>query len=154
MSQCAHLFSRIDAIAAEYIPFLVDICRIESPSDYKEGVDRVARYFVEKAQARGWKTEVLEQPVASNAVCITLNPDAPGKPVVFSGHMDTVHPLPGLFGHPRRQLPQHPGMGLPPRPGPIRQVPGRRGLLSVKKPCVSFETHGFFMWSSPFSPRS
>lgn len=44
MSQCADLFARI-----------------ESPSDYKEGVDRVAGYFVEKAQARGWKTEVLEQ---------------------------------------------------------------------------------------------
>ena len=97
MPQCTELFARIDTISTQYIDFLVDICRMESPSDYKEGVDRVGRYFVEKAQARGWETEVLEHPVSGNAVCITMNPDAPGKPVVFSGHMDTVHPV-GFFG--------------------------------------------------------
>lgn len=97
MGVCSELFQRIDGLEEEYLDFLVDICRIESPSEHKPGVDAVAEYFVEKARARGWKTEVLEQPVSGNAVCITMNPDVQAQSVVFSGHMDTVHPV-GFFG--------------------------------------------------------
>ena len=40
---------------------------------------------------------MLEQPVSGDCVCITLNPEVQARPVVFSGHMDTVHPV-GFFG--------------------------------------------------------
>jgi len=41
----------------------------------------------------------MEHPVAGNAVCITMNPDAKAAPISFSAHMDTVHPI-GSFGTP------------------------------------------------------
>ena len=88
---------RIDQLEQEYIRFWIEICKLESPSDYKPGVDAVGRYFTEKALDRGWKVDVLDQPVSGNGVCITMNPDRTGQPIVLSGHMDTVHPV-GSFG--------------------------------------------------------
>ncbi|MBQ8189797.1 MAG: M20/M25/M40 family metallo-hydrolase, partial [Lachnospiraceae bacterium] len=95
--KCTDLFARIDALEKKYIDFLIDVCKIESPTEYKEGVDRVGRYFIEKAKALGCKIEVLKQPVSGDCVCITLNPEVQAHPVVFSAHMDTVHPV-GFFG--------------------------------------------------------
>ena len=93
------LFDRIDELQQEYVQFWTDICNIESPTDYKAGVDAVGAYIAEKAAARGWRIETHHEEVSGDALCITMNPDAPGKPVCFSGHMDTVHPV-GLFGTP------------------------------------------------------
>lgn len=95
--KCEDLFARIDELEKEYINFWIDVCKIESPTEYKEGVDRVGRYFMEKAAARGWKIEVQKQPVSGDCICITMNPEVEARPVVFSGHMDTVHPI-GFFG--------------------------------------------------------
>lgn len=94
---CGDLFAKIDELEKEYINFWMDVCKIESPTEYKEGVDRVGRYFMEKAKARGWKIEVQRQPVSGDCICITMNPESEARPVVFSGHMDTVHPI-GFFG--------------------------------------------------------
>lgn len=91
------LFNKLDLLEKKYIQFWVDVCKIESPTGYKEGVDRVGQYFIEKAEAYGWKVEVLKQPVSGDCVCITMNPEAKERPVVFSSHMDTVHPV-GFFG--------------------------------------------------------
>lgn len=88
---------RLKELEDEYIEFLTDICRIESPTEYKEGVDAVGRYFIDKAKARGWRIDVQSQPVSGDCVCITMNPDAKGAPICFSGHMDTVHPI-GSYG--------------------------------------------------------
>ena len=57
---CKKLFERSGELEKEYIQFLIDVCKIESPTKYKEGVDRVGEYFIEKAKARNWKVEVLE----------------------------------------------------------------------------------------------
>ena len=97
--QCEKLFARIDELQEQYIQFWMDIINIESPTDYKPGVDAVGRYFIDRAVKRGWKVEVHHEDVSGDAICITMNPDAKGKPVVFSGHMDTVQPR-GLFGTP------------------------------------------------------
>jgi len=93
------IFDKLYSLENEYIDFLVDICNIESPSDYKKGVDAVGEYICEKARKLGWKVEIQEQKVSGNCICITMNPEIDAKPIVFSGHMDTVHPL-GLFGEP------------------------------------------------------
>ena len=95
--QCKKLFQRIEELEKEYIDFWVDICNIESPTEYKEGVDRVGAFIMEKALKRGWEIEVQEQPVSGNCICITMNPLATAQSVCFSGHMDTVHPV-GSFG--------------------------------------------------------
>ncbi|MBE6580683.1 MAG: M20 family metallopeptidase [Ruminococcaceae bacterium] len=91
--KCQQLFSVIDRIKAPYTDMLADVCRIESPTDNKEGVDRVGQYFIRAAEQRGWKVEVCRQNVSGDAVCITINPDAKGAPVAISAHMDTVFPV-------------------------------------------------------------
>ena len=93
------VFETIDALDAEFRQVWADVVAIESPTVYKEGVDAVGAYFIKRAEANGWKVEVLEQPVSGNAVCLTMNPDAKGAPVALSGHMDTVHAV-GFFGNP------------------------------------------------------
>lgn len=93
------LFSVIDEMNEQYCAVLEDVCNIQSPTDHKAGVDATAQYFVQMATERGWRVETMECERAGNPVCITINPDADGVPVVFSGHLDTVHPV-GLFGTP------------------------------------------------------
>lgn len=97
------LFMRIDELLNTYIRLWEDVCNIESPTEYKPGVDAVCNCFVDMAKARGWHARVLELETAGNAACITMNPEADAPAVVFSGHMDTVHPV-GSFGTPAVHL--------------------------------------------------
>lgn len=93
------LIKTLDKLEKEYIDFWVDICNIESPTEYKEGVDAVGKYIVDKAKKRGWQVEIQPQSVSGDCICITMNPEVKAQPVCFSAHMDTVHPI-GLFGNP------------------------------------------------------
>lgn len=94
-----NLFAKIDELNAEYIKIFIESCSIESPTNYKAGVDAVGKYFSDLARERGWQVEIFPQDVAGDVVCITSNPNAKGKPISFSGHMDTVHKV-GFFGEP------------------------------------------------------
>lgn len=93
------LFSAVQELEQDAINTWVEVCDIESPTSFKEGVDTCANYFIEKAKLNGWKVEIHEEEISGNAVCITMNEKASGKPVAISGHLDTVHPV-GLFGNP------------------------------------------------------
>lgn len=93
------LFEEIDRLYPEYLDFLEDVAKIESPTRHKEGVNAVGKYFIDKAQKHGWKIETLHEEAAGDVVCITMNPDAKAAPIALSGHIDTVHPL-GLFKDP------------------------------------------------------
>jgi len=97
--KCQKLFDVIDLMKNEFIQFWIDVCNIESPTEYKEGVDRCSKYFIEMALSRGWKVDIHEEERSGNCVCITLNPESTERPVVFSSHLDTVHPI-GFFGTP------------------------------------------------------
>ena len=97
------LLKKLDDIENEYIEFWKDICNIESPTEYKAGVDAVGEYIIEKAKKRGWKIDVQNQEISGNAICITMNTDSSEKPICFSAHMDTVHPI-GFFGNPPVKL--------------------------------------------------
>lgn len=97
--ECKKLFDVIDQLYPAYLDVWEDVCNLESPTADKVRVDGVLQYFLRLAQARGWAVDVLHQEVAGDAACITLNPLAPSKPIAFSGHIDTVHPV-GLFGYP------------------------------------------------------
>ena len=93
------VFSVIDGLQSEYCGLWERVCSIESPTGFKQGVDEVGEVFLAIARRHGWQTEICEHAVAGNAICITMNPEAEGAPVVFSGHIDTVHPV-GSFGTP------------------------------------------------------
>ena len=90
---------KVDDLAEQYFDIWEDVCNIESPTNYKEGIDRVGEYFASMARERGWKVEYLKQDVAGDVVCITMNPDTEAAPITISGHIDTVHPV-GSFGTP------------------------------------------------------
>lgn len=93
------VFLAIDEMNDQYCDIWENVCNIESPTDCKEGIDAVGKVFIQLAEEYQMHVEVMEHQQAGNAICITLNPDAPERPVVFSGHIDTVHPI-GLFGTP------------------------------------------------------
>lgn len=97
--KCNEIFDIIDSLNESYIKIWEDVCNIESPTKFKAGVDACGEYFAEMARKRGWKVEYFRQPVAGDIVDITLNPDAENKPIIFSAHLDTVHPV-GSFGTP------------------------------------------------------
>lgn len=97
--KCRELIEKIDSLSERYVDLLEEICNIESPTDDKEGVDRVGLYFIEFAKKQGWTVDVCRQEFSGDAICITANPDAKKPPIAFSGHMDTVHPV-GSFGTP------------------------------------------------------
>lgn len=99
MNNCENIFKRIDELENEYITFWEEFCEIESPTDYKEGVDAANNYVIEKAKLHGWKIERQIQKISGDCICITMNPDAEDAPICLSGHTDTVHPI-GLFGYP------------------------------------------------------
>lgn len=99
MNISSTLLSAIDARADEFLRVWEEFCNIESQTCDKSGVDACGSYLCAIAERHGWKIDRLPQPVAGDALCITMNADAPGAPIAISGHMDTVHPK-GLFGNP------------------------------------------------------
>ncbi len=99
MKKCKKLFEKIDELNEFYLNVWEDVCNIESPSRFKEGLDRCSAYFVKIAEERGWQVEYRRFEEAGDAVCITLNPGAGAAPLALSGHLDTVHPV-GSFGTP------------------------------------------------------
>ena len=58
---CKELFKIIDQSEAKYLDILEDVCNIESPTSFKEGIDKVGQYFVNLAEKRGWKIEIEKQ---------------------------------------------------------------------------------------------
>ncbi len=93
------LFNVIDDINDEFIQKWIDISNIESPTECKEGNDKIAEYFLNVAREYGWKVEVLENEFSGNVACITMNDEVDAEPISLSGHIDTVHAI-GSFGNP------------------------------------------------------
>lgn len=97
------LFASIEQLNSEFVNRWVEVCNIESPTEFKAGVDSVGEYFAEYSKNQGWSVEIFEQEIAGNCVCITMNADSTKQPVTLSGHMDTVHPV-GAFSNPTVKL--------------------------------------------------
>ena len=93
------VFETIDNMTPEFIKFWEDIGNIESPTNFKAGVDAVGDYFASYAEKEGWKIERFEHDIVGNVVCITMNSELKNAPVTLSGHMDTAHKV-GFFGTP------------------------------------------------------
>ena len=95
---CKEINAYIDDHKEEIIAMWRDLVNLESHYDEKENVEK-ARDFVQKAfEAEGFECHVQEIEEARAGVLIgTLGADCPGKPILFIGHIDTVHHQ-GAFG--------------------------------------------------------
>ena len=93
------LLQAIEKRKEEFLRFWEELSCIESQTCDKAGVDAAGEYIRRYAASRGWKTEVFPQEISGDVTVVTMNPGSAGKSVVFSGHLDTVHPK-GLFGCP------------------------------------------------------
>lgn len=91
------MFYEVDRLYEKYLKVWEDVCNIESPTDFKQGVDRVGDYFADMGKSLGMKVERFAQKVSGDVVVITLNPESDKKPICLSGHIDTVFPV-GSFG--------------------------------------------------------
>ena len=94
-----HIFSLIEDLNEPYCDLWEKVCNMESPTEYKQGVDAVGQVFIRLAREYQWDVEVLELETAGNPICITMNSLSQAQPLVFSAHIDTVYPL-GTFPSP------------------------------------------------------
>ena len=64
---------------------------IESPSQNKAAIDRMANFFAQEFSQRGAKVQLLSHPTAGSAVVAEFWEGARGaKPILLLGHLDTV----------------------------------------------------------------
>lgn len=96
---CDRLFAELEALFPEYMDILEKDCLFESQTIDKAGVDAASYYLAEVAKQKGFEIEVFKQPVSGDVIGILMNSEVDAKPLVYSGHTDTVHPK-GLFPAP------------------------------------------------------
>ena len=74
--KCSGLFEEIGKLNDKYIKIWEELCNIESPTAFKEGVDKCGIYVANWAKDMGFEVEYCPQELAGDVVCITMNPDA------------------------------------------------------------------------------
>ncbi len=94
----AEIHNYIEAHKAEMIEQWNTLVNLEGYFDEKENVEKVAAYLKNEFEKEGFECHIEPSPVQRAGVLTgILGKDRSGKPVLFSGHMDTVHPT-GCFG--------------------------------------------------------
>lgn len=72
---------------------LSGLIETETPTSEKAAIDELGNWMATWADDLGARVTVHEQSAVGNIIECRFNPDAPGKPIIISTHMDTVHPL-------------------------------------------------------------
>lgn len=100
MSELQKAFSYIDAKSEEMKKLWIDISKIESPSEYKPGIDKVSELLAGICKRSGLATKIITFENSGNSlVAETEHFTEKNNGVVLMGHMDTVHKL-GTFKEP------------------------------------------------------
>ena len=86
----------------EIIRTIRELVEIESPSDNKPAVDRIAAFIAGKFEALGGKTRFHRSNDYGDSLQVDFPGRAPTKPVLLLGHYDTVYPLGTLATMPCR----------------------------------------------------
>jgi glutamate carboxypeptidase len=79
-----------------------ELVEIESPSDNKQAVDRIAAFLAHKFEALGGRTQLHRSNDFGDSLQIDFSGEANRKPVLLLGHYDTVYPLGTLANMPCR----------------------------------------------------
>ena len=77
----------------EIIQTIRELVELESPSDNKQAVDRLARVTAAKFEALGGRAQFHRVNDFGDHLQITFDGDRAGKPILLLGHYDTVYPL-------------------------------------------------------------
>ncbi len=80
---------RLDSI----VQTMRELVEIESPSDNKAGVDRIARFLAPKFEALGGRTQLHPSNDFGDSLQINFTSSSNRKPVLLLGHYDTVYPM-------------------------------------------------------------
>lgn len=94
-----NVLAKIDELTPQYIALWEELCNKESPTNDKAGVDAAGELLLQIAKEKGFAVRCLPCKKAGNAFSISINENVSAPSVVFSGHIDTVHPV-GSFGTP------------------------------------------------------
>ena len=88
----------IDAHKDEMVKKWKTLVNMEGHYDEKENVERVAGWLKNEFEQEGFQCRIHEVMKERAGILVgVLGSDRPGKPVIFSGHIDTVHHS-GSFG--------------------------------------------------------
>ena len=77
-----------------------ELVEIESPSDNKQAVDRIAAFLASKFEALGGRARLHRSNDFGDSLQIDFAADSQRKPVLLLGHYDTVYPLGTLANMP------------------------------------------------------
>ncbi len=82
-----------EAKQEEMVQTIRELVEIESPSDSKQGTDRIGTFLTRKFQALGGKTSLHSVSNFGDHLQVNFSGRASTKPVLLLGHFDTVYPL-------------------------------------------------------------
>lgn len=92
MADINKAFEYIDSNAEEMKKLWIDVSKIESPSEYKSGVDEVAALLYEVCKKSGLNTEIITFENSGNSVAAeTEKFTEKNNGIALMAHMDTVH---------------------------------------------------------------
>ena len=99
MDKCKDLFAKIEELEEKYIRIWERVCNLASPTENKAAVDACVGYILSLGRELGFSVKIQKEDISGNPAAIIMNECAERPPVVFSGHVDTVHSI-GSFGFP------------------------------------------------------
>lgn len=95
--------SYMEKVMPRFLQDLHTLCRIDSPSDHKVGLDAMADELSILLQRVGMQTSLIEHP-RGNAILGSLTGTNPAAPAcLLIGHHDTVHPVGSAIGQIRME---------------------------------------------------
>lgn len=86
------IFQYIDAHKEEMIHFWETLVNMQGGSREKEKVNHVLDFLKESFEAEGLACRLIDSQGNANVLVAVDGSDRPGKPVILSGHADTVFP--------------------------------------------------------------
>jgi glutamate carboxypeptidase len=84
----------------EIVHTIRELVEIESPSDSKPAVDRIAAFLAQKFEALGGRTQLHRSSDFGDSLQVNFAGKTHRKPVLILGHYDTVYPLGTLTNMP------------------------------------------------------
>lgn len=95
--QLGQIYKFIDENKEEIINLYKDIVNIESCGMEKDSVNTLAHFLKLQLEREGFKCKLVDVGPNGNSLVGILGEERAEKPVIFSGHMDTVFPK-GTYG--------------------------------------------------------